>query len=393
VFSTIPDFCAFHAKRKKLVVGKNGKERKIGLGRWWIDHEQRRQFDGIVYAPGLSAANGKLNLWNGFGCEPREGKWDLYYDHLYNNICSGNAEHLEYMLNWMAYAVQQPGRPGEVAVVWRGKEGTGKGVAAKQFGRLFGTHFRHVVHAKHLTGHFNAHMQHISVLYADEAFFAGDRSHESVLKALVTEETLMIEPKGLDPFAVRNCVHLIMSSNSDWVVPAGADARRYLVRNVADKHLQDLEYFDAVVRQMDNGGREGLLHHLLNRNLADFNVRLVPQTRALAEQKAHSRRGVDRLVEIIAHEGILPSVHHRFADVAITSGEEKGQGFYCAARTLVPDLKHSSSIVIGDALKADWGCVPWKDSHKRGLRFLSLAKLRELFDKKHGKQEWPVIDG
>ena len=75
------------------------------------------------------------------------------------------------------------------------------------------------------------------------------------------------------------------------------------------------------------------------------------------------------------------------------SGEEKGQGFYCAARTLVPDLKHSSSIVIGDALKADWGCVPWKDSHKRGLRFLSLAKLRELFDKKHGKQEWPVIDG
>src|SRR5262249_8946200 len=267
VFSTIPDFCAFQAKRKKLVVGKNGKERKIGLGRWWIDHEQRRQFDGIVYAPGLSAANGKLNLWNGFGCEPREGKWDLYYDHLYNNICCGNAEHLEYMLNWMAYAVQQPGRPGEVAVVWRGKEGTGKGVAAKQFGRLFGTHFRHVVHAKHLTGHFNAHMQHISVLYADEAFFAGDRSHESVLKALVTEETLMIEPKGLDPFAVRNCVHLIMSSNSDWVVPAGADARRYFVLNVGDKHLQDLEYFDAVVRQMDNGGREGLLHHLLNRNL------------------------------------------------------------------------------------------------------------------------------
>src|SRR5262249_41256180 len=157
VFSTIPDFCAFHAKRKKLVVGKNGKERKIGLGRWWIDHEQRRQFDGIVYAPGLSAANGKLNLWNGFGCEPREGKWDLYYDHLYNNICCGNAEHLEYMLNWMAYAVQQPGRPGEVAVVWRGKEGTGKGVAAKQFGRLFGTHFRHVVHTKHLTGHFTAH--------------------------------------------------------------------------------------------------------------------------------------------------------------------------------------------------------------------------------------------
>ena len=54
------------------------------------------------------------------------------------------------------------------------------------------------MNAKHLVGHFNAHLQHCSVLFADEAFFAGDRSHESVLKGLITEETLLIEPKGVD---------------------------------------------------------------------------------------------------------------------------------------------------------------------------------------------------
>jgi hypothetical protein len=267
VFSTIPDFCAFHANRKKAVPGKS---KKIGIGRWWIDHEQRRQFDGIIYAPGSNAADGKLNLWNGFGCDSRAGDCGLYLEHLRNNICTGNKEHAEYMLNWMAYAVQHPDRQGEVAVVWRGKEGTGKGVAAKQFGRLFGAHFRHVVHAKHLTGHFNAHLQHCSMLYADESFFAGDRSHESVLKALVTEDTLLIEPKGIDPFSVRNCVHLIMSSNSDWVVPAGADARRYFVLNVGDAHMQDHAYFAAITTQMNNGGREALLHFLQNRELTDF---------------------------------------------------------------------------------------------------------------------------
>ena len=390
VFSTIHDFCAFHAKRKKIVTGKNGKKRKIGIGRWWIDHEQRRQYDGIVYAPGPNAANGKLNLWNGFGCKPLAGNCDLYLDHLRDNICSGNKEHAEYMLNWMAYAVQHPGRQGEVAVVWRGKEGTGKGVAAKQFGRLFGAHFRHIVHAKHLTGHFNAHLQHCSFLYADEAFFAGDRSHESVLKALVTEETLLIEPKGIDPFPVRNCVHLTMSSNSDWVVPASADARRYFVLNVGDAHIQDHEYFAAISSQMDDGGREALLHYFLSRDLARFNVRLVPHTQALAEQKAHSRRGVDRLVETIAHDGTLPSAHLDYPDVAITSGEEKGEGFYCAARSLVPDLKRDSSIVVGNALKNGWECVSWKDRYRRGILFPPLARLRELFDKRHGKQEWPV---
>ena len=217
VFSTIHDFCAFHAKRKKVVIGRNGKERKIGLGKWWIDHDCRRQFDEIVYAPSVitKPASRKLNLWNGFGCEPHKGNCARYIAHLRDNICSGEEAPGEYLLNWMAYVVQFPERQGEVAVVLRGKEGTGKGVVAKHFGQLLGSHFRHIVHAKHLTGHFNAHLQQCSVLFADEAFFAGDRSHESILKALITEETLLIEPKGIDPFPVRNSVHLIMSSNSD----------------------------------------------------------------------------------------------------------------------------------------------------------------------------------
>jgi hypothetical protein len=230
-------------------------------------------------------------------------------------------------------------------------------------------------------------------LFADEAFFAGDRSHESILKALITEETLLIEPKGVDPFPVRNCVHLIMSSNSDWVIPAGADARRYFVLNVCDDRIQDHAYFAAIVQEMDNGGREALLYYLLHRDLSGFNVRIVPQTKALAEQKTHSRRGVDRLIEIVCHDGTLPSAHVIHSDVAITSGEDKREGFYSAARTLVPDFKYDSSIIIANALKVSWGCSPWKAGNQRGIRFPSLARLRELFDKRHGKQDWPVSAG
>ena len=91
--------------------------------------------------------------------------------------------------------------------------------------------------------------------------------------------------------------------------PASADARRYFVLAVADHHKQDHAYFAAITREMDNGGREALLYELLNRDLSSFNVRDVPQTDALADQKAHTRRGVDRLVEMVAHSGMLPAVH------------------------------------------------------------------------------------
>src|SRR4051812_40169065 len=45
VFSTISDFCAFHSKHKKEVV-THGITKRIGIGRWWIDHDERRQYDG-----------------------------------------------------------------------------------------------------------------------------------------------------------------------------------------------------------------------------------------------------------------------------------------------------------------------------------------------------------
>ena len=393
VYSPFGDFCAFYANPRKTILVDGNKSREVGIGSWWIRQPKRRQYDGIVYAPGADARStfGKLNLWTGFGCKPVKGNCNLYLAHLRDNVCSGVEELSEYLLNWMACAVHFPGHPGEVAVVLRGNEGVGKGVLAKEFGRLFGQHFRHISQARHLTGRFNSHLQHCSFLFADEAFFAGDRSHELILKALITEDMIMIEPKGLDAFSVRNYLHLILSSNNDWVAPAGADARRFFAVTVSDARKQDHAYF-AITKQMDAGEREALLDHLLSRDLSDFDVRKVPLTDALAEQKAHSRRGVDSLVEIIAHRGTLPAVHAQHSHVAVTSGEEDGNGFYPKARLLASDLKNVSSVRIQATLKKDWGCKPWKSGYDRGIEFPPLKDLRDAFDKKHGKQTWPTYD-
>ena len=97
---------------------------------------------------------------------------------------------------------------------------------AQVFGSLWGRHFLHISSAKHLVGQFNAHLRDCCFLFADEAFFAGDRSHESVLKTLVTEDMIIVEGKGVDAEPSPNYVHLMMASNSDWVVPSGPDERR-----------------------------------------------------------------------------------------------------------------------------------------------------------------------
>lgn len=55
-----------------------------------------------------------------------------------------------------------------------------------------------------LTGNFNSHLRDCIALFADEAFWAGDRAGESVLKMLVTEPVIPIEGKGRDLVLVPN---------------------------------------------------------------------------------------------------------------------------------------------------------------------------------------------
>ncbi len=179
------------------------------------------------------------NLWAGWSVEARAGDWSLIKAHIKDVLCSGNQHRFEYLINWLARAVQQPGAQGEVAVVLRGARGTGKGAFARAFGALFGQHFLHLSDARHLTGNFNAHLRDACVVFADEAFYAGDKQHEGQLKRLVTEPTLMIEPKFRNVAPARNCLHVIVSSNEEWVIPAGTDERRFFVLDVSPCRQKD----------------------------------------------------------------------------------------------------------------------------------------------------------
>ena len=140
------------------------------------------------------------------------------------------------------------------------------------------------------------HLQQCSVLFADEAFFAGDRSHESTLKALITEETLLVEPKGVERLCGQELHSISLClPTAAWVIPASTDARRgFFMLNVSDTRKQDTRYFGAIIQEMENGGREALLHHLLNLDLMGFQRRQVPQTGALASRRHLPGEGSSR---------------------------------------------------------------------------------------------------
>ena len=305
------DLKKLYQNRMVSVAGPKGGTITRPAADWWLSHKDRRTYlDGVVFDPTGRAPATCWNLWAGFAVEPKRGDWSLLHDHVRDVICCGNQEHFEYVLRWAARMFQQPAKPGEVVLVVKGPKGAGKGIFASALMRAWGAHGIHIRDAKHLVGNFNAHLRDCVCLFADEAFFAGDRQHEGVLKGLVTESTLPIEGKGQNLVTAPNMLHVIMSSNSEWVVPASHDERRYAVFDVADNRIGDRKYFADIAQQIDNGGLAAMIYDLLHLDLSGFEVRDIPDSKALAEQKKHSLDSIDRWWLAVLERGFVWRSRH-----------------------------------------------------------------------------------
>ena len=394
-FSTFDALNHRYGNRMKTLQTPDG-EKKKPIATWWSHHPQRRQYEQVVFAPGKEIPN-VYNLWQGFAVAPdydnSEKKCALYLAHIRENICQGNEQLYDYIIRWMANGVQYPGRPGGVALVLRGKMGIGKGEYVKHYGSLFGPNFIPVTKPEHISGQFNGHMGTAIVLFADECFVAGDNKHEQILKVLVTERQWLIERKGIDAARSNSCLHIILACNNDWSVPVDADDRRYCCIEVGDGRKRDHKYFAALVEQMQSGGREALLGLLLKVDLTGFHTENFPRTAEHDRQRARTRHGIDAFIEEICHDGRLPCADGTYADIAITSGKENGQGFdhYIRTRT---ELRNLTPIQVKNELKR-WGCTPFRESsgaRRTGVRFPPLAELRQRFTEKHGGVEWEAAD-
>lgn len=309
-----PDaFFAWFANRPTETVGQDGKIRITTWGRRWFTHRDRRQFDGIEFFPNPDGVEGTaryLDLWHGFGMEPKaDGTYDVFRDHLLTNVCGADPKLFDWVFGWFAHIVQRPRERLGTALVLRGRQGVGKSKIGEVFGSLFPAHYCQIDNPRYVTGQFNAHMASCLLLHADEAVWAGDKTAEGRLKGLVTAETQMIESKGIDAIQIKNYVRLMMTSNETWVVPAGMDERRFCVLDVNDRCAQDHDYFCEMMDELDRGGRARLLHDLLHFNFDKIDLRKVPNTDALFEQKLHSLESVDswwysRLIEGTPARGV-----------------------------------------------------------------------------------------
>jgi hypothetical protein len=400
---SIEAFRAYFGNRFTQIMGGDGKVRTLTWADRWLRDRARRQFDGIEFHPDVANAGGTpgyLNLWRGFSVEPMagDGAYTIFRDHLLTNVCEGDESLFEWLFGWFAHLMQRPRERIGTALVFRGRMGTGKTKVGEVIGRLIADHYFLVDDPRYITGQFNAHMASCLLMQAEEAVWAGDKAAEGRLKSLVTSGTQMIEAKGVDPVRVDNFLRLIMTSNEDWVVPAGKEERRFAVFTVADLARDNHGYFAEMQAELDAGGYEALLADLLAFDLAKVNLRKIPKTEALLEQKIRSLKHVERWwLDCLQRGSIHRSGSDWQAEIAkphvfseyLADGDRAGvrhrsgeTELGIALRKLVPSLKEGRKSIRTD------------DGEFKRLRtwlMPSLDECRSIFEELLGQPiAWPA---
>lgn len=322
-YGNINDLHAFHENNR---VQKDNTT--VPITKVWMQSKYRRTYpEGIIFAPNREV-EGAYNHWQGFSVEASDASdpsrgCKLFLKHLFEVICDCNPEYYRYQLGWLAHMIQRPEEKPGVAVVYRGRKRIGKDTVFEYMGELFKNHYVTVANQDQMLGKFNQHQEKCLLLHVQEGFWAGNKQAEGSLKYLITSTAVMIEPKGVNAFQVPSVLRLFISSNERWVVPATEDEARYFVLNVSEKRRGDHTYFGALRAEMEGDGPASLLAYLQQYDISDFQVRAVPSTDALGEQKIQAFKNIEAWWLNILQMGEIEGVNQNDGGVE-GSAWEKG---------------------------------------------------------------------
>lgn len=273
-----------------------------GLGKAWISHKLRKTYPRSTFDPGNTDTD-TLNYYRGLAITPVLGNCEIGLEFIREVICKGDEKLYRWVLAWLSKLCREPNKKPGTCIVLRGEQGTGKTTFANFLREIFGEAATTLNSPSQLTGKFNADLAQKILVVLDEAPVT--KAHANAVKEIITGSTLRCEPKGVDAFDVPNNIWLLICTNERQVITAQGDERRYCVIDVSSARRGDKEYFANIDAWVMAGGLAHLLDYLQNYDGSECDLRTVPQTNALAEQKQLSFDLFDRSLHDMIQSGSI----------------------------------------------------------------------------------------
>ena len=308
----------------------NSDERKIASD--FFMSPETTYFEGVEFNP-KGDSKSYLNLWVSPYRKAKKGHWKLIDTFLKNVICDGDEDSYNYLINYIAHALQLPEKKPGVMLILMGGQGIGKGTLGRIFQKIWASTYLQVSNIDAITGNFNAALERSFIVFMDEALFAGDRKSSDALKSLVTEPLILINEKHQPARQTHSYHRLIAATNATHLKHTENDDRRDFVLKVSDRHKNDHNYWNELDHEMNHGGIEAFMYDLLEIDLTGFNVRAKPSTAGLLEQKLMSLGPIERWWHDCLDEGIMGS--HQVYSGTFTTVKDRWPDFIKSDEAIV----------------------------------------------------------
>jgi len=216
----------FNANFKEYSLGKNGK--RGPLSAWEKFVKEAPQCETLGYFPNnyKLSVGGEVNTWKpNNNIEAIEGDVSLYKQWL-AGLCDGDVDISFQLEQWMAYAIT-----GTEKAAWGplfiGGQGTGKSTFATILTHILGEQNAIGITGSRLLSEFNSILESRRVVVVEELDTL--RKGFDKIKDLITNNRVLVNPKGVAQYFMKQPTMYAFSTNSMSGLDFGKDTRRLLV--------------------------------------------------------------------------------------------------------------------------------------------------------------------
>lgn len=167
------------------------------------DHQSVYEKRGVAF---YSNDKDELSLFTGFKYPNIDNvnmdKISLFLDHVKNIIAVGRDDLYNYILAWVAFIIQNPGKKTETCLILLGEEGTGKSMFTSVICKLFGNYaLNNISNIDDIAGKFNGSNENKMLIVLNEINATENtinkKSIQNSLKTLMTEDKININKNVL----------------------------------------------------------------------------------------------------------------------------------------------------------------------------------------------------
>lgn len=291
------DFVSSHYSTRRYikvtVTEKDVKRQEAPAAKAWKDWPFRRELTDFTYRPGEEqiTADNRYNLWQPPPFKSAKGDvkpWHQLMEWVFEGV---TAKERKWFEQWVAYPLQHLGAKMKTAVVLWGAQGSGKSLTAETIMRLYGWDDEHEVpHCnagkfgnEQLMSRFNSWAESKQLLVGEEivASSADKRIISEKLKTLVTDTTISIENKHVNPYVLPNCMNIIILSNHPTALKLEDGDRRFFIHHIQGTTISRelTKPYDKWMRSRE--GISALLYYFEHLDISDFDPMVAaPMTEA-----------------------------------------------------------------------------------------------------------------